>query len=253
MIEFTNVNLMINHKQILSDISIDLAESNQTVIIGKSGCGKTVLMKTLEGLFKPDSGSVEVDGIDVTSASNHKRNPILDSIAMVFQNGALLDSYTVFQNVALPIYEKRNLGSSEIRKIVIETLGFVGLEYSEKLYPSELSGGMRKRIALARALVTNPKYLILDEPTTGLDPFTAKEVIEFLKMVVNAKNVIPITITHDPYCIDNLGNNIVMMDQGRIIYAGNKSDISKQKNTTIQDFYQSFFFNPTSTNQLNNL
>lgn len=241
MIDFIHVNLTINKKPILTDISMSIPENTKTVIIGKSGCGKTMLMKTLEGLYRPQSGSIIVDDIEILNSDIHKRLPILDKTAMVFQNAALLDSFTVFQNIALPLYERHKLIEKEIRDEVVDVLKLVSLEKSADMFPAELSGGMRKRIGLARALVTNPKYLILDEPTTGLDPFTAEEVMSFLKLVISNKKVIPITITHDPYCINELGDYVVMMDDGKVIFSGNKLEIDKQKDPRIPKFYHSFF------------
>lgn len=241
MIEFKDVNLKIGKKVILQNINLQIPDNCQTVILGKSGCGKTMLMKTLEGLYRVQSGSINIDGTEITKDDMHERSEVLDKIAMVFQYAALLDSFTVFQNIALPLYEKKKLTELEIRNEVQDVLKFLGLESTADMFPSELSGGMRKRIGLARALVTNPKYLILDEPTTGLDPFTAEEVMSFLKLVINNKNVVPITITHDPYCIAELGEFIVMMDEGKILFSGFKCDLEKLAGTPEHKFYSSFF------------
>ncbi|HOD17055.1 MAG TPA: ATP-binding cassette domain-containing protein [Candidatus Cloacimonadota bacterium] len=241
MIEFRRINLTLNHKTILNNIDLIIPDDDKTVIIGRSGCGKTVLMKTLQGLYHPDSGSIIIDGEPLNLSHYNIRSFVLHKIAMLFQSSALLDSYTVFQNVALPLYEQHVLKPNEIQQIVLETLEFVGLSESVNLYPEELSGGMRKRIGLARALVTNPKYIILDEPTTGLDPFTAREVLNFLKQVIEEKQIIPVTITHDPYCINELGNYVVIMHEGSIIFQGDKREIKTQDNNMIKQFYDSFF------------
>jgi len=241
MIVFNDVSLSINRKLILSDISISIPDNCKTVIIGKSGCGKTVLMKTLEGLYRCQSGEIIIDNEYVDFNKSHKRNAVFNKIAMVFQNAALLDSFTVFQNIALPLYEKNEKTESEIKDIVKEILSFLNLDEISDLYPAELSGGMRKRIGLARALVTNPKYLILDEPTTGLDPFTSKEVMSFLKLVINERNVVPVTITHDPYCINELGDFVIMMDNGRVIFSGHKAELERHIKKHVLEFYNSFF------------
>jgi len=241
MISFKNVNLVINDKPILTDVSMSIPDNKKTVIIGKSGCGKTMLMKTLERLYIPQSGTIIIDDIEINASGVQNRLPILDKIAMVFQNAALLDSFTVFQNISLPLFEKHIMTDEQIKNEVSDVLKLVGLEKISDLYPSELSGGMRKRIGLARALVINPKYLILDEPTTGLDPFTAEEVMSFLKRVIKDKEVVPVTITHDPYCINELGDYVVMMDEGRVLYNGDKSEIENQKDYRIPEFYRSFF------------
>jgi phospholipid/cholesterol/gamma-HCH transport system ATP-binding protein len=241
MIIFENVNLTINRKKILTDISVEIPDDCKTIIIGKSGCGKTMLMKTLEGLYIPQTGNVTIDGTVITSIDQKKRSEVFDKVAMVFQYAALLDSFTVYQNIALPLIERRKNPQNEIRESVYEILSFVKLEHCAEWFPSELSGGMRKRIGLARALVTNPKYLILDEPTTGLDPLTAEEVMTFLQLVISKKKVVPITITHDPYCIDKLGDHIIMVDNSTILFSGHKSELEKQTNTPEHKFYKSFF------------
>jgi phospholipid/cholesterol/gamma-HCH transport system ATP-binding protein len=241
VIEFRNVNLSLGRKQILRDVSCVIPDDMNTVIIGRSGCGKTMMMKTMEGLYKPGSGQVIIDGLDISSISLHDRHPIFDKVAMVFQNAALLDSFTVFQNVALPLVERHLMSSGEISEAVSEILKFVGLENSAGLFPSELSGGMRKRIGLARAMVTNPGYVILDEPTTGLDPFTADEVMTFLKMVITYRKVIPITITHDPYCIRELGDYVIMMDEGTVIFSGTRESVHDSRDAKVSSFYHSFF------------
>jgi phospholipid/cholesterol/gamma-HCH transport system ATP-binding protein len=241
MIEFTDISLSIGTKQILSNITVTIPDNCMTVIIGKSGCGKTMFMKTLEGLYQPQAGSIAIDGEIISVHQMQQRPEVLNKVAMVFQNAALLDSFTIFQNIALPIYEDKSIKPGEIEQEVLEILKFIGLEHCAALYPSELSGGMRKRIGIARALITNPKYVILDEPTTGLDPFTANEVMTFLKRVIRLKKVIPITITHDPYCINELGEFIIMMDSGKTIFSGYKSELLKLTGSDALLFYNSFF------------
>ncbi len=241
MIEISDLNLRLGSKDILSEITLKLPDDCRTVIIGKSGCGKTVLMKTIAGLYRAQSGRISIDDVITTDTDLSQRHPVFDKLAMVFQYAALLDSFSVFQNIALPLYEKRKKSPEEIRSEVTEVLTFLGLEATADHFPAELSGGMRKRIGLARALVTHPKYLILDEPTTGLDPLTAEEVMTFLKLVIDNRNVVPITITHDPYCISELGDYIVMMDAGRILFSGFKQELEKLSGTYIHKFYQSFF------------
>ena len=140
------------------------------------------------------------------------------------------------------MYENTHLPAAEISDKVQDILTFVGLQHTAEQYPSELSGGMKKRIGLARALITDPRYLILDEPTTGLDPLTAKEVMDFLRVVIEQKKVIPVTITHDPYCITELGDHIILMDAAKVLYNGDKAALEKQKDTYAVSFYRSFFF-----------
>jgi phospholipid/cholesterol/gamma-HCH transport system ATP-binding protein len=242
MIEITNLSLWLNKRPILSDISLNISDTAKTVIIGKSGCGKTMLMKTLIGLYIPHSGTVCIDGVlaNPDIAAGHKK-PQAPKLAMLFQNAALLDSFTVFQNVALPLFEHSDLPPEQIHAKVDAVLRFLGLEKTAENHPAELSGGMRKRVGLARAIIVDPKYLILDEPTTGLDPITATEVMSFLQLAIKQKQLVPITITHDPYCINELGDNMILMDQGKVIYNGTKSELEKLNTNPIAEFYQSFF------------
>lgn len=245
MIEFKDVNLTLNNKNILNNISFAIPENCNTVIIGKSGCGKTVLMKTLEGLYRTQSGIILVDGEEV-NVLNY-RHPNLNIISMLFQYAALLDSFTVYQNVALPLVEKRSLSKEIIRDLVMNVLQLVGLESSSELYPAELSGGMKKRIGLARALVMEPKYLILDEPTTGLDPFTSEEVLSLLNKVIEQKQVIPIIITHDPYCIDKMGDYVIIIDSGHVTFCGSRSEIENCSENNVKLFFRSFFNNESKS------
>ncbi len=250
MIEITDLSLRINRKTILKDINLVIPDNTMTAVLGKSGCGKTMLMKCIIGLHKPTSGTIRIDGDEALSGHYAKRSMVYDKIAMLFQNAALLDSFTVYQNVSIPLFERREKTAQEIRSLVQEVLEFVGLQHTSELFPSELSGGMRKRIGLARALITQPRYLILDEPTTGLDPITADEVLSFLKLVVKEKQIIPLTITHDPFCIQAMGEFIVIMDNGQILFAGNKDDLTNHKDTSLHEFYTSFFpeYNKASLN-----
>ncbi len=241
MIEIRNLDLTLGRKVVLTGINAMVPDDRNTVIIGKSGCGKTILVKAMIGLFRNSSGSISIDGEEIDRKGLNQRHPALGKIAMLFQNSALLDSFSVFQNVALPLFEKRQMTDREIDSEVNQVLEFVGLQNSRELFPSELSGGMRKRIGLARALVTNPRYLILDEPTTGLDPFTAEEVISFLKKVIDSRQLIPITITHDPFCINELGDYVIIMEEGKVVFEGVKQDISNSPSNMAKKFYNSFF------------
>jgi phospholipid/cholesterol/gamma-HCH transport system ATP-binding protein len=241
MITFQDVCLQINNKLLLDKVTISIPDNQKTVIIGKSGCGKTLLMKSLLGLHRINSGTIKIDGEDISQTKSEEAQDDFNKVSMVFQNAALLDSFTVYQNVSLPLFEKSKLTGSEIREKVNDVLNFVGLISSSELYPSDLSGGMRKRVAIARSLISQPKYIILDEPTTGLDPYTAKETITFIKDVIISKKIIPITITHDPFCIKEMGEYIIILDNGKAIFQGKIQDIAKNSNRQIIDFYDSFF------------
>ena len=168
MIEVKNLYLSLNGQPVLQNINFVLEDGNNMIILGRSGAGKTVLIKTLMGFFPPDKGSVIVDGVDVYRDKDFHNSRLKHSFAMVFQNAALLDSFTVSQNVALSLYERGEMDLSAIREKVKQSLAVVGLEFAENKYPSELSGGMLKRVGIARALAYEPRYIIFDEPISGL-------------------------------------------------------------------------------------
>jgi phospholipid/cholesterol/gamma-HCH transport system ATP-binding protein len=169
-IEVRDLHKRFGRQQVLDGVTLDFHAGQITTIVGPSGSGKTVLLKHLNLLLRPDSGTIVIDGVDVTKVSGRGLDSVREKLGMLFQSGALFDSMSVFDNVAFPLVEKTNLSREEITERVHETLKAVGLEGMEDKYPSELSGGMQKRAALARALVHRPKILMLDEPTTGLDP-----------------------------------------------------------------------------------
>lgn len=241
MIVFTEVCLKINGKSLLNNISIQIPDNKMTIVIGKSGCGKTLLMKSLLKLHRIDTGVIEIDDEDIYSQVINQGSNAISKVSMVFQNAALLDSFTVYQNVSLPLFEQNVIPQAEINERVLDVLNFVGLTKSSDLYPSDLSGGMRKRVAIARSMISHPKYIILDEPTTGLDPYTAKETITFIKNVITQKKIIPITITHDPYCINEMAEHLIVLDNGCVLFQGDIKEISRKDNTQAKEFYDSFF------------
>jgi len=222
MILFQNVSLSLDKIPILKAVSCSIPEGKTTTIIGKSGSGKTVLMKTLLGLFIPDSGIITIGDKEIFGNQGFQNSD--KRLAMVFQGAALLDSLTVYQNIALPIMEHQSSSINEVTKQVKNALHLVGLHDVEDLSTSSLSGGMKKRVGLARALVLAPDILIYDEPTTGLDPLTADEIISLMASVQQAKpTMTSIIITHDPQCINRVAEFVVMIDQGRIIFQGDRA------------------------------
>lgn len=214
MIEVEHLDLNLAGKPILRDVSFRLEDGQNLIIIGRSGSGKTVLIKTLMGIFRPDSGTVRVDGVDVFNDEDYSESEIRRSFAMVFQNAALLDSYNVFQNVALPLYERGKLDYPAILEKVSQSLAVVGLEDIMEKYPSELSGGMRKRVGIARALVYDPRYIIFDEPMSGLDPITSAEILYYITHIIGSLNVTTITITHATRNLAAAGDQVLFMEEG---------------------------------------
>ncbi len=236
MIKVDKLSLSLKSSLILDDISFELPDRKSLIILGRSGSGKTVLIKTIIGLFKPDSGSVLIDGTDMLASSQKTVKALQDKFAIVFQNAALLDSFTVFQNVALPLYERRELSTEEIRKRVLKSLDVVGLKNVLDTYPSELSGGMRKRVGIARALVYEPKYIIFDEPISGLDPITAKEILRYISQIIKAGEITTITITHDIKSLDRVGDIALFIEQGKKLYFGELDAFYKSDDPLIREF-----------------
>ena len=235
MIELKNISLSLQGSLILDDISFRLENDQNLIILGKSGSGKTVLMKTMMGLFNPDSGTVLIDGMDINGDSAN-RERIKSSFAMVFQNSALLDSFTIYQNVALPLYERNELVEQEIAEKVMNSLTLVGLAHTKDMYPSELSGGMRKRVALARALVYDPTYIVFDEPISGLDPITSKEVLFYIEEIIKTKKITAITITHDVRDLHRIGDYALFIDKGKVVYSGSLPQLYDSTNPLIREF-----------------
>ncbi|MDY6915606.1 MAG: ATP-binding cassette domain-containing protein, partial [Candidatus Cloacimonadota bacterium] len=201
MIKIENLNLGFADKLVLKDINLEIPENQITSIVGQSGCGKSVLMKTIEGLFQPASGKIYIDNKEITNLHKKELNKIRQRMSMLFQESALLDSLNVFQNVALPIYENHNKTEEEIYSLVKQNLKLVGLESVLTKMPSQLSGGMKKRVALARAIIRQPRYIIYDEPTTGLDPIISDEITRLILKLQNSYQLTSIIISHDMQCI----------------------------------------------------
>ncbi len=236
MIEVRNLQLSISGRPILADINFTLEDGHNLIILGRSGSGKTVLIKTLMGFFRPDKGSVVVDGKNVYDGKSLSAFDLEHDFAMVFQNSALLDSFTIYQNVALPLYERGELERSEILAKVKHCLGVVGLESTMDKYPSELSGGMRKRIGIARALIYDPKYIIFDEPVSGLDPITSSEVLFYITQIIKSVRATTITITHDIRNLEAIGDQVLFLESGKTLFYGPVKEMHASDNHLLRQF-----------------
>lgn len=239
MIELKCISKGFGDQDVLREINLKIMEEETLLIVGKSGCGKSVLVKTVDGLLQPDSGEVLIDGDDIHKAKGKKELEIRQRLAMLFQGSALLDSLNVYQNIALPLMEHTDLDEAVILNQVKEKLNLVGLENVLEKMPSELSGGMQKRVALARAIITNPKYIIYDEPTTGLDPVIASEIIELIRSLQETQRLASIIVTHDLYCIERIGGRIVMLSDHDIIFDGNLEKFKNAEDERIKEFLYS--------------
>lgn len=237
MIEIKNLHKNFGEKQVLTGVDLTINEGETLVIVGRSGCGKSVMLKHIVGLLHPDGGTVIVEGKNIHSLSEKELYEIRLNFGFLFQGAALFDSMTVEENVSLPLVEsKNNFSIDEMKKSVAEKLEMVGLPGIEKLKPSELSGGMRKRVGLARALITNPKYILYDEPTTGLDPIMSDSIDDLIKDLANRLSVTSIVVTHDMFSVKNVADRVAMMHEGKVYFTGKPEELLNSSDKTIYEF-----------------
>ncbi|MFC2133013.1 ABC transporter ATP-binding protein [Bacteroidota bacterium] len=237
MIEISGLKKSFGRQQVLRGIDLTINEGETLAIIGRSGCGKSVLLKHIVGLLSPDEGFVKVEGKVIGDLDSKSLYEIRRKFGFLFQGAALFDSMTVEENVALPLVESKNgYSQTEIDNAVAEKLELVGLPGIQKKKPAELSGGMKKRVGLARALVTDPDYILYDEPTTGLDPIMADSIDELIKELADKLNATAIVVTHDMFSVKKAADKIAMIHEGKIYFTGTPSEVVKSKDSVIQDF-----------------
>jgi len=236
MITLRNVHKSFGSQKVLDDLSLDIPEGKITAIIGPSGEGKSVLLKHLIGLLHPDSGQVLVDGESLVGLRRSQLNRIREKFGMLFQNVALFDSMTVFENVAFPLQEKTKLSKDEIRRMVLDALEDVGLKNIEDKYPDELSGGMKKRVGLARAVVLNPKIILFDEPTTGLDPIIKRAIHQLIKDTHAKFGYTAVIVSHEIPEIFDVAQNVAMLYRGKILQQGSPEEIENSDHPAVRQF-----------------
>lgn len=236
MIEIIDLHKSFNGHPVLRGVNLQIHKGEAHVIIGRSGCGKSVLLKHIIGLLRPDKGDVVVDGLVLSRLKRREMYRVRRKIGMLFQNSALFDSMTVEENIALGVREHRMFPEAEIRDRVAELLEMVGLPGIQHMYPAELSGGMRKRVALARALMMQPEYVLYDEPTTGLDPIMADSINELMIRINEAMGVTSVVVTHDMASAYKVGDKMSMLEEGKVIFTGTPEEIQASDNPIIQQF-----------------
>ncbi|MCC6410396.1 MAG: ATP-binding cassette domain-containing protein [Saprospiraceae bacterium] len=236
MIRAENITKTFGEQEVLKGISFTFEAGKTNLIIGQSGSGKTVLMKILIGLFKPTEGKVWYDDVDFTELDKKAMRTVRMKVGMLFQGSALFDSFTVEENIRFPLDMFQNMTPKEKLERVNFCLERVSLTGTNKKYPSELSGGMQKRVGIARAIVLDPKYLFCDEPNSGLDPKTALVIDELIMDITEENNITTIINTHDMNSVMEIGNNICFLHDGRLEWSGDKNAVLESDNENLQSF-----------------
>lgn len=236
MIRIEDIWKNFKKNEVLKGVNIGIEEGETYVILGRSGCGKSVLLKIIGGLMKPERGSVFINNRDITTFSEKEMSNIRQILGVVFQEGALFDSLNIFENVGFFLIENTSLNKNDIMIRVKDSLSLVGLSGIENLYPANLSSGMKKRVALARTIITNPKIILYDEPTTGMDPITASGIKCIIKDLSKRLNTTSIVVTHDIELSYFLADKIAMLHQGKIIIETTEEGIKNSNNPYIKQF-----------------
>lgn len=237
ILSIKNLKKSFGDNHVLNGFNMELFEGENLVLMGKSGSGKSVMIRCLVGLMQPDEGSLEIMGKDISKMPQKEFNELRTQLGFLFQGSALYDSMTVRENLEFPM-RQQNKSEEESHKLVIEALGSVGLVDAIDLMPDELSGGMKRRIALARAIILKPKIIIYDEPTTGLDPITAKEIIQLMRNIQQNYKTSSLIITHDVDCARVISNRMILLIDGINYAEGTFEELYANKDEKIQAFFK---------------
>ncbi len=240
MIEIKDLHKSFGSRVVLRGLTMSVADGETVAVIGKSGCGKSVLLKHIIGLLQPDSGSVIVDGKDIATLSENELYALRRRIGFLFQNAALFDSMTVYENITLGLWEQGQRDSTKLLQIAEECLRKVGLQNILDQKPSELSGGMKKRVGLARALAMEPKYLFYDEPTTGLDPVTSDQIDELILHLCDVYNSTNLIITHDLFTVKEIAKRVIFLHEGKAYFDGTPKELMESHDPIIKQFIERF-------------
>ena len=236
MITINHVNLTINERKILNDINLEIKKGETLVILGASGSGKSTVLKLMTGLIKPCSGCIFIKGVKADSLNEFEWNKLRKFMGMVFQYSALFDSMTVKENVAFGLRQHTKLKEQEIERIVKEKLNMVGLEGTEELYPSELSGGMKKRVSLARAVAMEPEIILYDEPTSGLDPIRSTDISLVIKNTQKIMKTTSVVVTHDLKSAEMIADRVAFLYKGTFIKIGTMKELMQSDDSRVRQF-----------------
>lgn len=237
VVEIDNLHKQFGDLVVLDDVSLNVLEGENFVVFGRSGTGKSVLLKCLVRLLEPDSGSIKINDIDVLSLNSKKLNEIRKQLGFLFQGAALYDSMSVRQNLEFPLIRHFDFSPQEREQKVRAVLKNVSLEEAIDKMPAELSGGMRKRIGLARSIISEPKLMLYDEPTTGLDPITAKEISELILNLQKELNMTSVIVTHDILCAEIIADRAIVLNEGRVQYEGTIEELTSSDDTFLKNFF----------------
>jgi phospholipid/cholesterol/gamma-HCH transport system ATP-binding protein len=238
IISIRDLHKRFGRQVVLDGVDLDIASCESLVILGRSGCGKSVLLKHITGLISPDSGSVLFQGEDITRFNRQKLFEMRVHFGMLFQGAALFDSMTVGENVGLPLVKHGQRSDDEIREIVLDKLRLIGLTDVYDSYPSQLSGGMKKRVGLARAIVMGPQVVLYDEPTTGLDPIMADVINSLIRDLQRELNITSVIVTHDIHSANRVADRITMLHEGKIIFSGTPQETRETDNEIVRQFIE---------------
>ena len=238
MIKITDLKKSFNSKKVLDGVNLDIEKGKITVIIGRSGEGKSVLIKHIIGLLKPDSGQILLDGQDITKMTERELNEVRRRFGMLFQGAALFDSLTVGENVAFPLREHASMPEADLKEVIKEKLRLVGLKNVENMMPADLSGGMKKRVGLARAVAMDPEIVLFDEPTTGLDPIMSDNVATLILDTQRDLKTTYIVITHDISLTYKIADKVAMLHEGKIVEQGDVGYVKSSVNPILRQFVE---------------
>jgi phospholipid/cholesterol/gamma-HCH transport system ATP-binding protein len=236
MIEIIDLKKSFGNQHVLKGVNLRIETGEVMAILGRSGCGKSVLLRHILGLIKPDSGHVMIDGDDITQLRARELDRVRENFAVVFQFGALFDSMTIFENVAFQVREKKKFAGAELKSRVEQVLADVGLDGIEDKYPSEISGGMSKRVAIARALIIEPRIILFDEPTTGLDPILMQQIHSYIMETHKKYGFTGLVISHEVPEIFEIADKVALLDDGVIVETGSPAEILGSENLLVQGF-----------------